>query len=420
MEYYYYHYKKGTKMEKQKLSLHILFLTLSIAIISGCTAIKAIKLVNSSEARKSNPTQSTVPFRLLGDGIMLVKVKLNHSPQKYTFIFDTGAITVLRKEVAKELAVKKGVDIDAGGTGGNSKRVNMAALESISLGSMEVTDCAVVVNDFSTIFSRRIDGILGSNYLKHFKVTINYTNKTITLSSNTKPIATQSNEIKVPFKADMLQGFAPVIKCKVDGIQDNGLIDTGFSGMVGIPVSMVKKYSSSKNGSLISSDGAMGGGLFGMANARSYAMRLNAFSIGQVRLQNVPAVSHLHKGGQVLIGNKLLENYIVTLNYPAGEMILKPTGAQHATNIPTYGLALSKKGTQTVISGIWQNSPAAKAGLKRGDEVIAVNNIKTSSASSMGELVSMFYGKKTKSAKIEYMGKNGRRVIVLKKKNLLP
>ena len=54
-----------------------------------------------------------------------------------------------------------------------------------------------------------IDGILGSNFLRYFKATIDYKNKKLHLSNDMEPTATKDGGYKIKFTANMQMGYAP-------------------------------------------------------------------------------------------------------------------------------------------------------------------------------------------------------------------
>ena len=393
---------------------------LLLVVLSGCTAIKAINMMNSSEV-VINDVDRQIQFATEGR-LILVKVKINHSREEYSFILDTGALTMVSKRVAEELSLPEGIEIDASGTGGNTRAIKLVKLDSVVVGGMEVKNCAAGVIDFSSIFPHTIDGILGSNFLQHFKVTIDFQKQALTLSQDTTPVHVQDNDVKIPMELDMLMGFAPVVQCELDdAIQDDAIIDTGLPGYVALPVSMIKEIPSFNNGGVVSSNGSMGFGMFGSGKNENYALRLNKAKIGSLELHNVAATSHAHKNGKILIGCKFLEKYIVILNYPAKELLLRPTGIPFEHNIPSYGFALTKNDQKTVVSGVWVGSDAFQKGLQPGDEILAINSVKMSTVPTIGELVLMFFSdEKQRSLTIEFSHENKRKSVVLHKKNLLP
>ncbi|WP_321492734.1 retroviral-like aspartic protease family protein [uncultured Desulfobacter sp.] len=400
------------------LKIHLIIIVIVI-FLSSCTAFKAMELLNSGVAVPNNYySESVVPFTLKGHP-MLIKAKLNNSPKEYTFWLDTGALNMIRDEVAKELSFPKGIEVEARGSGGKSKTVELIKLDKVIVGNMEVRDSAAGVTDLTGLVPKNIAGILGSNFLKHFVVTINFQNQEITFSQNTKPIALRDNEIRIPFKSDMQNGFAPIIECVVDGkIKAKGKIDTGAVGIASLPLAMMKKTNSFKEGAGITAYGSMTAGMFGSVD-ESLALRVNEVQIGDMKLSNIPSVSNDAKTGEVLLGIKFLEKFLVTLNYPANEMILKPYGMPFETNIPSYGIALTKKGGKTLISGIWKNSAAANMGIQPGDEVVKINSTEVSTLSLM-ELLAMSLDKNTNSIEIEFINDGVRNKATLHKEMLFP
>jgi predicted aspartyl protease len=395
-----------------------LILFLIVVFLPSCTAFKAMKLVNSGEAVSNTNLESVVPFALKGHPI-LIKAKLNNSPKEYTFILDTGALNMIRQEVAKELGLPKGIEVEAGDSGGKSKTIELIKLDRVIVGNMQVLDIATGVTDLSELISPNIAGILGSNFFKHFKITIDYQENKITLSQDTKPIKLKDNEIRIPFKTDMKNGFAPKIECVVDGkIKGTGIVDTGAVGIADLPLAMMKKTSSFKEGAVLTANGSMSAGMFGVVD-ESLAIRVKEIKIGDLKLINIPSMSHASKMGHVHLGNKFLEKFLVTLNYPAEEMILKPYGLPFETNIPSYGLALTKKDKKTLISGVVKNSTAAKKGLQPGNEIVKINSREVSSLSLM-ELMSMFINEDINSIEIEFIKEKRREKTTLHKEMLFP
>src|SRR4030043_1474500 len=146
---------------------NFLILFVIVVFLSSCTGFKAMKLVSGGESVPNKYTESVIPFTLEGHPI-LIKARLNNSQKEYIFVFDTGALTMIRQEVAKELDLPKGIEVEADGTGGKSKTIDLVKLDNVMVGNMEVRDCAAGVTDFSEMFAPNVAGILGSNFFKHF------------------------------------------------------------------------------------------------------------------------------------------------------------------------------------------------------------------------------------------------------------
>lgn len=397
--------------------LNFIILLIIFCILSGCTTIKTVNLVHSGDVVK-NSRESIIPFSLTGHPI-LIKAQLNNSQKEYTFIFDTGALSILRQEVAEELGLSEGIEVEAGGSGGNSKKIELFKLDQVTVGKMQVQNIAAGVTDFSEIFPPNIAGILGSNFFKHFKVTIDYQGKKITLSQDTNPVTLKDKEIKIPFQTDMKNGFAPQIDCVVDGkIKATAIIDTGAIGIAYLPLSMMKETNSFQEGFVLTADGNMIFGMFG-TDEESIGVRIDEIKIGDLELVNIPSISHASEGGHVLLGNKFLGKFLVTLNYPAEEMILKPYGLPFETNIPSYGFGLTKKDGKTLVSGVWENSPAARIGMQPGDEIIKINSTEVDTLSLM-EMIALGFSEDASTIEIEFINKEGRKKASINKEMLFP
>lgn len=396
----------------------IFFLFVMIAFLPGCTALKAIKLVNSGEIVHGNNTKSVIPFEINGHPIF-IKGRLNNSEEEYTFIFDTGALTVISQQVAKELKVQNEVEVEVRGSGGNTETVNLVQLNSILVGNSEVKNCAAAVVDFSGKFGSDMGGILGSNFFKFFQVSIDYQKKELILLQGAQPLLKTEDEIRIPFETDMKYGLAPKIECVIDGeINGTGLIDTGFPGIISLPISMMKKTESFQEGKVLAAKGSMTGGMFGMEE-ESYLLRVNTLEVGSLKLANIPSMSHSLDDEHILFGNTFLSKFKVTLDYPAKEMVLQPHEMSFETNIPSYGLTLARKDKKTIVSGIWDNSSASRSGIKLGNEVVEINS-HDARAFSVFELVALFTDDKSKEMEIVFIDDKQEHTIILHKEMLLP
>ena len=174
----------------------------------------------------------------------------------------------------------------------------------------------------------------------------------------------------------MTQGFAPKIECTVDkSIDTDAIIDTGYPG-IGLPAEIIRKLKEFKAGEVLESDGSMSSGLVGSSD-KDYLLRMDSLSLGKLEFTNVPCAST--GSHEVLIGQKALSHFLVTLDYPAGEMVLKRyENDKYETNVYGWGLALKRDEGRMVVKGLLKGSPAARSGIKLGDEVFTVNSMDVS------------------------------------------
>lgn len=103
--------------------------------------------------------------------------------------------------------------------------------------------------------------------------------------------------------------------------------------------------------------------------------------LGPYRFRNVPVyifddennvTSYPYMGG--LIGNDILRRFNVILNYPRGDIHLTPNSHYNDAFDYSYsGLELYYLAGLIIVGDVAKGSPAEEAGIKEGDEVIAVN-----------------------------------------------
>ena len=114
----------------------------------------------------------TVPLTKIG-GSLVVHVMLNQE-RSAQLILDTGAsMTVLSTDVAIDLGILGTTDNEllTVNTAGGSVQVNMNYLSSLTVGTAQATNVAVVIHDLPDI-PEQIEGLLGMSFLKHFLVTL--------------------------------------------------------------------------------------------------------------------------------------------------------------------------------------------------------------------------------------------------------
>jgi predicted aspartyl protease len=124
-------------------------------------------------------TTGPVPFKfILNTALIAVPVHVN-GQGPYTFLFDTGASnTILSQKVADALKLPPGrpyvLSTAAGDINVSIRLVNMLA---VGEGRLDNTEIAVAT--FGMFDQLHVDGILGGDYLRRFKVSIDYENQTV-------------------------------------------------------------------------------------------------------------------------------------------------------------------------------------------------------------------------------------------------
>lgn len=131
-------------------------------------------------------SHAEVPFRLAGPvkPLVLVPAFVN-GRGPHTFVLDTGAsATVLSPELAAALRLET-VAAEPMTGGGGMLQATLGRVALLTVGSAALQDVAVMVADFlgelGRVVGTPLDGILGYNFLRHFRITLDYPAATLWL-----------------------------------------------------------------------------------------------------------------------------------------------------------------------------------------------------------------------------------------------
>ncbi len=310
-----------------------------------------------------------VPFKLCNNNIF-VTARINDDPTEYRFLVDTGAPNVVSAKVAAALRLEKVTELTAVDSAGNSQATRLVSIKKLRLGDATVNNSFALVNDFQTFakIGLEIDGFIGSNFLKFFKVTIDYQLQQLTFAQSTGKtagpgavITLAMNDIGQIHTLGNIPGSAQPLPLQ---------IDTGASGncYLLVPETLYQQMPEAFSETVINCLGRQSSGLFGQS-AVSRITRIKKLQIGGLNLQNLPV--QVTGGNMVNLCNRFLTHFTVTIDYPAATLRLIPNpNAPISDNLLSYGFAYGQNETgQPEIEFIWENSPAAKAGVKPGDRI---------------------------------------------------
>lgn len=392
-----------------------MFLCVLIAFTACCSANPVASLLSSGRPNVRAGVNKTIPFELIGH-LIVVKGSVDGSGPVYTFVLDTGSMTTVSKQLASRLGLEMNGTCRARGATGADGKVCLTRLKSLALGGFEAKDISAVV--FDPHFKQRagiaIDGFIGSNYLRFFKVSIDYRRKLLTLSQDTAPIAPVPRGTIVKIGQDGNNAFVPQVEVRCGNARFMASVDTGLYDPMSIPGAFLDKTNMDAQ---VFGDGAMGSGNFGnMDKARM--VRLSDLTIGPLRVGKVIANS---QSGQTfaLIGYGLLSNFTVTIDYPAGQMLLVPAeGGRRMDNLFSTGIAISRDYTGKIfVAGIWKPSPAGNMGLAPGDQITEVDG-RTAGSYTLASLQTLLFNDAVPSIELTIKEPFGEKNLTIGKKCL--
>ena len=373
----------------------------------------------------STPATATVQLDDLA-GILVVKTMVN-GKGPYHFVLDTGAgITVVTPEFAKALHLRASGDETAHGTGEQAVAVKTTTLETVSVGSatQRQVPAAIIPLPIDLTYQGAygtIDGIVGFTFLQKYAVSIDIANAraSLTLNADFKP---PGDTVAIPLT--FAEQRIPVMTASVEGAAGQFEIDSGNNGDITLTQSFANAHNiASKYPAPIRSQYE---GVGGRVNATR--VRVKSFTLGQLAVHDVAANISQAKGGALLqdrldgtFGYDVLRQFVMTLDYRGSRLYLQP-GAAFGTSKTFAGTGIVRErnadGTFNVI-GVIDATPAARAGIKTGDTILAVNG-KSSALMNEGEYQAIAGENVGASVTYTLRSNDGERTVTMTTIDLLP
>jgi len=235
-----------------KKAIFLLLAAILVFTIARAGIVQNILIVNkitSCEVVSKKPVSATIPFTIESGWIVAeVGVQVgNGKPEKKKFIFDTGASTSFTSGFASGKGWKTetiSVNQVALGESGKQKQMQMTAEPVVfSFGDIQVKQKHVSIDNVAVSSFNCADagGLIGSNVLSKFVVTIDFKNGTLTLTQKNAYDYGQLGRYsgKLSFMALPFQQN-PYCSIVVNGEEYNGIFDTGFTGNVMLTVDSTK------------------------------------------------------------------------------------------------------------------------------------------------------------------------------------
>ena len=276
----------------------------------------------------SSLKNSKAKFRLAGGAqpLILLPVRVN-GRGPFEFILDTGAGTsLLSSELAAQLAVKI-IGSKDGQSAGGKVAVSLAKVDSLAVAETKVEDVDVGIVDLSQIgktVGAQIDGDLGYNFLKHFRVTIDYRECGIRFE-DPKRVESFARGAQTEVSMRLAGPAKPLILVDVHA---NGCGPFQFAIDTGTSTTAIAPELAQQLGLKTSPVGA---GTTGGAPVDFHAGSLQSFQLGGARIDNMPVVVadfftmlNAAIGAKLdgIVGYNFLRNYKVVVDYPGERLTL--------------------------------------------------------------------------------------------------
>jgi hypothetical protein len=287
----------------------------------------------------------------------------------FRFVVDSGAGgTVIDDDLAEKLNLKSiGKALTGDVSGKAPKEMPLVAVERIGIGNAAFIDSIAVIGDLDAVWHDQQDGpqgVLAFSTFADCLVTFDYPNEKLVLESGTMPPADGRDILEYQFIDDQQ---IPWVRLKIGDTEIPVMLDTGAS-MAGtlaadmegkvrtkeapVPTGMVRRM----NSATIQRDARMEGSLM----------------LGRHQIQE-PIFNFM--GQRSMIGNQIFKHFAIT--FDQGERTVRFI---RSSNDPitvesryTAGFGAKPTAEGRVVWYALDGLPAAEAGLKEGDLIVAAN-----------------------------------------------
>jgi len=332
--------------------------------------------------------QGTTQVPIETDAMVIVKATLNG--RDFDFILDTGGHNILTPDAAKALALKAVGTGSSGGAGEATMAQQYTRVAELKIGDATMRDqhFYVLPLQYGTVERgprAPLAGLLGLEIFERFHVRIDYPHRTLTLRKLQDGYRGAGTPVPITFDDDM-----PLVDGRLDGRPGVIALDTGNSGSSVIQGVWARREGVAerlRQGIETVSYGAGGA-------STNWAGRLQTLEIGGqvlqrpiVRLAEDRAGAFSSRTEAANIGTDVLRFFVIDTDYRAGVIWFDRQQGVVERPFNRAGVRASKDDAQSfVVAIVTPGTPAARAGLQRGDRIVAVDGV--SAAQLSGQALS--------------------------------
>ena len=333
---------------------------------------------------------ASIPFEQVGSYV-IIKVKINDSSD-LNLILDSGIRnTIITELMAGDQMTLNYSDVKElmGLGGGEHLEAYASNSNTLKIGKLKFTYKSVYVlkNDvfnLSMHTGTKINGLIGVDFFQDYAIEIDYTSKRVRFYKS-KTLGSPKGYAELPMTIESQKMFVELsvlesdstrkqVKMLLDtGAELNAWFQTTSKESVHLPVKWIQ--------------GTIGEGLNGIITGK-YG-HIPEICFGEFCLIN-PIVSFPDSStinGIIAIskrdgtiGSQLLSRFNLFIDYADKKFFFKPNGnfnRRYSYNIAGIEIIqITPFVTLSEVLDVWTNSPAEKAGVKKGDQILEINGVR--------------------------------------------
>jgi hypothetical protein len=308
-----------------------------------------------------------IPFKR-NDGHIVIEATING--QKGLFYFDSGAGNILFKNRIKTDSFDKIGNLSSTDASGKKMEMDLVTIPSLKIANAEFQDLSFrLIDEFDFQCTDGIVGIIGYSAMRHANWQVDYENQIITFSDKLDKLAVKGD--KVALKINKFS-FEPQVALHVnDTTPVYFTFDTGNAGGI---LSDKETFEQIKfqNKFLFSGGKATGLSATNKKEFRdSTVYKLSdQLKLGTLKLDPT-IIDYETPKALNLLGNKVLENYLVTISWSENAVWLKKI----RTSKPSLlNFQYHKMGDKWLITEIEKNL-RSRFNVQPGDEILEIDGV---------------------------------------------
>lgn len=339
------------------------------------------KTVGAQEEFIEPPSRdlTKVHFTQLTGGIVILQAKLGNFDDTLNFILDTGSSGISLDSTTVDFLKLKPTPTERTIRGiAGIRKVSFLYNQQLHFPGLTIDSLNFHINDYgilTAVYGEKIDGIIGYSVFSRYIMKLDYDSMKLTFST----IGT----MRYPRGGYLLKPYINMLAAQTLRVRDEKAITSRFLYDMGAGVCMLlsrdfiadSNFMDRKRKKWIKEGEGLGGKI---------DMELTVIKevkLGPYKFRNVPVyvfddennvTSYPYMGG--LIGNDILRRFNVIINYSRNDIYIMPNS--HYNDLFDYsysGLELYFVEGMIIVGDVAVGSPAEAAGIKEGDEVVAVN-----------------------------------------------
>ncbi len=320
-----------------------------------------------------------IPFTQLTGGIVIVQAKLGEHSDTLNFILDTGSSGISLDSTTADYLQLKPVPTERTIRGiAAIRKVSFLYNQQLKFPGLTIDSLDFHINNYdilTAVYGERIDGIIGYSVFKRFIMKFDYDSMKVSFWTN--------GTIRYPRGGYLLKPAVNQLMAQQIRVKDEETVSSRFLYDMGAGVCMLLTRDFIADSPFIDNKKKRwtkeGEGLGGKIDME--LMVIKEVKVGPYRFRNVPVhifedefnvTNYPYMGG--LIGNDILRRFNVILNYAKSDIYITPNSHYPEPFDYSYsGVELYLINGQILIGDVAKGSPGEAAGLKEGDQVLAVN-----------------------------------------------